>query len=75
MSRWQVWVNDATLVGHVDADGDVDALELALRCVKDFYGGSIPAGTRWSVCEIPPGYYHEISESNIRSGFNARTDF
>jgi hypothetical protein len=75
MSRWQVWINDSTLAGHVDADSDVDALELALRYVNDFYGGNIPVGIKWSVCEIPPGYYKEITDSNIRSGFNAQTDF
>lgn len=73
--RYQVWINDATLAGHVDAESEDVAIELALYHVMDFYGGDVPVGTRWSVCEIPPGYYKEISDSNIRAGFNAQTDF
>ena len=75
MKRWQVWINDITLAGHVEADSADTAMESALCYVRDFYGGDIPAGTEWSVCYIGPGYYREIAESNKRSGFNAQTDF
>jgi len=64
IDRYQVWLNDATLIGHVDAESRDIAMEVAIYHVRDFYGGDVPAGTEWSVCKISPGYYKEIADMN-----------
>ena len=75
MSRWQIWINDETLAGHVDADSEDIAMEVAVYHVRGFFGGDVPLGTEWSVCEIPPGYYETLAKLNRSAGFDARTDF
>ena len=73
--NYQIWLNDAKLIGHVDAGSDDVAMEVAVYHVRDYFEGDVPVGTKWSVCEIQPGYYKEISDMNQRAGFNAQTDF
>ena len=75
IDRYQVWLNDAILIGHVDAESRDVAMEVAVYHVRDFYCGDVPVGTEWSVCKISPGYYKEIADMNQRAGFNILTDF
>ena len=73
--RYQVWLNDAILIGYVDAESEDVAMEVAVYHVGDYYGGDVPADITWSVCKISPGYYKEIADMNQRAGFNIQTDF
>jgi hypothetical protein len=65
MTNFQVWLRGSDLVDvHCETEQEARAF------VRDYYGYKrLPNGT--CVCEIPPGYYQEIIESNRRQGFDA----
>ena len=55
MNRYQIWVHDAQLVGHVFAESEAEAMDDA----REREGHA-----DLSVCEIDPGYYSRIEKAS-----------
>jgi hypothetical protein len=71
MTRYQVWVHENILIGHVEAKSKTGALRLAKEMVRsEFPDDKRPCVF---VCPISSNNYLMIAESNRKQGFGLKS--
>ena len=66
MRKYQVWVNDSKLIGHILCDDtDTVTIDDAIDYARRVWDQNI-TDAAVSICEIPMSYYQKIYESTAK---------